>query len=49
MDAKLELVKNWLAKANRDLASAQRLAAGPEPFLDTASYHCQQAVEKAPK
>ena len=32
-----------------DLASAQRLAAGNDPLLDTAAYHCQQAAEKAMK
>jgi HEPN domain-containing protein len=31
------------------LASAQRLASGPDPILDTAIYHCQQAAEKALK
>jgi HEPN domain-containing protein len=47
MEAKHELVRSWLVKAARDLASASRLAAGPEPYLDTAIYHCQQAAEKA--
>lgn len=48
-DAKLELVAGWLAKARHDLESASRLAAGPDPILDTAIYHCQQAAEKAIK
>lgn len=49
MDAKLDLVKTWLTKAERDLASAQCLAAGPDPLYDTAVYHCQLAAEKALK
>ena len=47
--ATLELAGNWLLKAQRDLATARKLAAGPEPYLDTAIYHCQQAAEKAIK
>ena len=37
--ATLELAGNWLLKAQRDLATARKLAAGPEPYLDTAIYH----------
>lgn len=39
----------WLAKARRDLDSAERLVAGSPPYRDTAAYHCQQAAEKALK
>ncbi len=46
---KNDLVKNWLLKAKRDLDTAKRLAGEPEPYLDTAIYHCQQAAEKAIK
>lgn len=49
MNAKLELVQNWLLKAQRDLLAARRLASGTDPFLDIAVYHCQQAAEKAVK
>jgi HEPN domain-containing protein len=49
MDAKRSLVHNWIMKARRDLLSAKRLARGSVPYLDTAIYHCQQAVEKAVK
>lgn len=49
MDAKHQLVKNWLNKARRDLLSAKRLARGSDPYLDTAVYHCQQCAEKAIK
>ena len=48
-EAKRVLVSRWLAKAQRDLASAQRLADKSAPLLDTAVYHCQQAAEKALK
>lgn len=49
MNAKLELVQNWLVKAQRDLAAARKLSVGPDPYLDVAVYHCQQAAEKALK
>jgi HEPN domain-containing protein len=42
-------VRSWLLKAEHDLASAHKLAADPNPYLDTAIYHCQQAAEKAVK
>lgn len=46
---KEELVKSWLIKAKRDLLSAHELSTADTPLLDTAAYHCQQAVEKALK
>jgi HEPN domain-containing protein len=49
MNAKLELVRNWLIKAQHDLAAARKLALSPDPYLDVAVYHCQQAAEKAIK
>jgi len=48
-EAKKDLIQAWLRKAQHDLASAGKLAAGPDPILDTAMYHCQQAAEKAVK
>lgn len=48
-EAKREFVHAWLFKAQHDLVSAQRLAEGEDPLLDTAVYHCQQAAEKAVK
>jgi len=48
-DAKAQLVRGWLTKAQHDLASARVLAANAPPLLDTAIYHCQQAAEKAVK
>lgn len=43
------LVINWLTKAKHDLGTARKIAVGPEPYLDTAIYHCQQAAEKVLK
>src|SRR5437773_8193056 len=44
-----ELVRSWLVKALHDLATARKAASEPDPYLDTAIYHCQQAGEKAVK
>lgn len=43
------LVISWLTKAKHDLGTARKIAAGPEPYLDTAIYHCQQVAEKVLK
>lgn len=48
-DSKAELTRSWLVKAKRDLLSANELSLAGTPLLDTASYHCQQAAEKAVK
>lgn len=48
MPPKLEFARAWLAKAARDLETGQR-ALHPPPLPDTASFHAQQAVEKALK
>ncbi|HEY3318513.1 MAG TPA: HEPN domain-containing protein [Coriobacteriia bacterium] len=48
MDEKLELVRNWLEKARRDLAAASLVDESPE-FLDIAAFHLQQSAEKAIK
>ena len=48
-DAKRDLIRAWLTKANHDLATELKLASGDDPILDTAVYHCQQAAEKAIK
>ena len=48
-EGKRRLANSWLIKAQRDLAAARRLVNDPEPYLDTAIYHCQQAAEKAIK
>jgi HEPN domain-containing protein len=43
------LVQGWLIRPQNDLATARKLAEHPDPLLDTAIYHCQQAAEKAVK
>ena len=43
-EARLELARDWLTRASHDLAAARALAAPAEPLLDSAIYHCQQAV-----
>jgi HEPN domain-containing protein len=48
-EATRDEVEAWLTKAHRDLDSARRLFGGDPPFRDTATYHCQQAAEKALK
>ena len=48
-EASANLVRQWLEKARGDLESACKLASSPEPILDTAFFHCQQAAEKAVK
>ena len=48
-EEKRELVRSWLTKALHDLRSAKVLANDEDPLLDTATYHCQQAGEKAVK
>ena len=49
MNPRLDEIKEWLQKAKNDLVSAQILIKHDPPVLDTASFHCQQAVEKALK
>ncbi len=48
-DPKTDLAKSWLNKAKRDLDTAHKLSIDPDPYLDTAVYHCQQTAEKAIK
>lgn len=48
-EATRQEVVAWLTKARRDLDSAHRLVGDVPPYRDTASYHCQQAAEKALK
>ncbi len=42
-------IKAWLVKAEHDILSAQRLIDIEPMILDTACFHCQQAVEKSLK
>jgi HEPN domain-containing protein len=48
-DARSALLRAWMQKARSDLGTARKLATGPDAYLDTAIYHCQQAAEKAIK
>lgn len=48
-EGKRVIVQSWLVKAQHDLAAAKRLSADPDPLLDTAVFHCQQAAEKVVK
>lgn len=48
-EVRLELARAWFVKALHDLGTARKAAADPDPYLDTAVYHCQQAGEKAVK
>jgi HEPN domain-containing protein len=49
MPPDLEIVKEWLEMAAEDLDVAGRLLQGDRPRPQSASFHCQQAVEKALK
>ena len=49
MDENWSPARDWLIKAQNDLASAKLLASTAQPIRDTAIYHCQQAGEKALK
>jgi HEPN domain-containing protein len=48
-DPKRHDVAQWLHKSQHDLGSAAVLMSAKTPYLDTAVYHCQQAVEKVLK
>ena len=43
---RIDLVKSWLKKAERDFKVAQRELSSDEPFSDIVCFHAQQAVEK---
>ncbi|WP_420641691.1 HEPN domain-containing protein [Candidatus Leptofilum sp.] len=48
-DAKSSEVISWLEKALQDLQATRRLLEGSFPLTDIASFHAQQAAEKAIK
>jgi HEPN domain-containing protein len=48
-DFKSASVTSWLEKGNQDLLAAERLLVGSFPLTDIASFHAQQAAEKAIK
>jgi HEPN domain-containing protein len=41
-----ELVRQWLAKADLDYRTAERLLGDTEPIRESVAFHCQQAAEK---
>jgi len=43
---KLDIVKGWLRKAERDFRVAGRELERPEPYTDIVCFHAQQAAEK---
>ncbi len=43
---KMELVRQWLAKADQDIQAGEALLAADPPFLYPACFHAQQAAEK---
>ena len=49
MSPRLDEVREWLTKAEKDLLSARILLEHEPPVPETACFHCQQTVEKALK
>ena len=48
--AKSEYIKNWLFRANEDIAVITNLVdSGTESYTSTICFHAQQAVEKSLK
>ena len=45
-EVKLELVRQWLAKAEEDFGVARHLIHENSPYLATVGFHAQQAAEK---
>ena len=39
-------VRQWVAKAEVDYRTADRLVRDPDPIRESIAFHCQQAVEK---
>ena len=46
MNEKIEIVKQWVEKADHDLGTAQVTYLYLPTFRDTIAFHCQQASEK---
>jgi len=45
-EVRLELLREWLAKADADLLASRYLVAGGAPYVVGAAFHAQQAAEK---
>ncbi|MEZ4591338.1 MAG: HEPN domain-containing protein [Chloroflexota bacterium] len=48
-NSKASATMSWLEKAHQDLQATERLLLGSFPLTDIASFHAQQAAEKALK
>jgi len=46
MNEKIEIVKQWIQKADHDLGTAQVTYLYLPSYRDTIAFHCQQASEK---
>jgi HEPN domain-containing protein len=42
----LAFVRQWIAKADLDYRTAERLLLDVEPIRESVAFHCQQAAEK---
>lgn len=47
--ARVEEARAWLTRARMDLRAAEVDLAAEPPLAEDATFHCQQAAEKAPK
>lgn len=45
-DKNIELIKQWIIKGDHDLGTAKITWLHIPEYLDTVTFHCQQAVEK---
>lgn len=46
MNSKFEEIEQWIVKGDHDLGTAKITYLHIPEFLDTVTFHCQQAVEK---
>ena len=44
--AKMDLVRHWLEKAEKDFTLARHLAAGHHSYFEAIAFHSQQTAEK---
>ena len=45
-EALLLIVSQWIAKADIDFRTAERLLCSEDPIPESGAFHCQQAIEK---
>ena len=45
-EARLLLVRQWIAKAEINYRTAERIVRDDEPIRESITFHCQQAAEK---